>query len=202
MIKWTVGREWTRHRTFILGGGPSLRGFDAGQLRGHGKVIAINDAGLYMCPWADILFWSDRRWLDWNAHLLHLHTGERKVARKPPHVPLDCEVHVVDFHPPGLSTDPDAVGGCCSGSSAINLAYLLGSRQIVLLGFDMNDQGNWHNHHKKASALMSHAKRFIPALEGMAPTLAKLGCQVLNATQGSALQCFPVTTLAEVLRNG
>lgn len=161
----------------------------------------MNDAGLHMCPWADVLFWADRRWLEWNVDLLHLHTGERKVTRKAPHVNTGCRVHVVGFEPGHLSTNPEAVGGCCGGSSSINLAFLLGAKQVVLLGFDMRE-GNWHTNHKKPSAKGQHEKRFAPTLSRMAPRLAERGCDVVNATVGSALTCFPMVSFEEVLSDG
>lgn len=175
-----------------------MKGFDASRLRGRGRVIAVNDAGLYLAPWSDVLFWADRRWLDWNVDKLPMHTGPLKVSRKAPHLETGFDVKVMGFLPGRLSNDPEYVGGHCGGSSALNLAYLFGSRRIVLLGFDMRP-GNWHDNHKLPSLGGQHERRFIPALERMAPELRKAGCDVINATPGSALTCFPMLDLQEVL---
>lgn len=164
-------------------------------------MIAVNDAGLHLAPWSDILFWADRRWLDWNHEKLHLHTGLWKVSRKVPHLNTGYDVKVVGFLPGRLSNDPEYVGGHCGGSSAINLAYLLGAKRVVLLGFDMRP-GNWHNNHKLPPQKGQHENRFIPALKVMAPGLAEAGCEVVNATPGSALTCFPMISLEEVLSDG
>lgn len=194
MPQWKVPvDEWHGEAAFILGGGPSLRGFDAEQLRGRGRIIAVNDAGLHMAPWADMLFFADRRWLEWNADKLHLHQG-RIVSRRRPAV-MDDIIYWLSFTPGRLSTNPHEVGGLCGGSSAINIAYLLGASPIVLLGFDMRP-GNWHENHKRPPARNSHAFKFIPALEKMAPALEG---RVLNATPGSALTCFPMASLEDII---
>ena len=197
---------WAAETVFILGGGPSLRGFDASVLQGKGKVIGINEAGLTMAPWCDLLFWADRRWLDWNHDRLHLHTGEWKVARKQPHLSLPFDVKVLRFLPRRFSHCPDAVGGWDSGSSCINLAYLLGAARIILLGFDMHDvpldrwrEGNWHETHQEPPLEGQRANKFIPAHELMAFNLAKAGVEVINATPGSALTCYPIMPLERAL---
>jgi hypothetical protein len=206
-MNWQIPYDaWQGQTVFILGGGPSLKGFDASVLKGQGKVIGINEAGLTMAPWSDILFWADRRWLDWNHERLHLHAGEWKVTRKRPHIDLPYDVKSVRFLPRRFSHWPDAVGGWCSGSSCVNLAYLLGARRVVLLGFDMHDlpaerwrEGNWHNRHQEPPLTGQRTNRFIPAFEVMAPILKDRGVEVLNATPGSALQCFPFANLKDLI---
>lgn len=189
---------WAGETTFILGGGPSLRAFDCDQLKGHGRVIAVNDAGLYKAPWADVLFWADQRWLEWNQKKLGLHTGPLKITRKRPHVETRHDIKVMRFLPSKFSHAPDAVGGWCGGSSAINLAYLLGSRLVVLLGFDMRP-GNWHSNHKMPPVPNQHRDRFIPTIESMAPHLSEAGVKVFNATPDSALKCFPIADIEEFI---
>jgi hypothetical protein len=49
---------WEGEPCFIIGGGPSLKGFDFNRLRGQGRVIAINRA-LEYAPWADVVFFMD-----------------------------------------------------------------------------------------------------------------------------------------------
>lgn len=215
---WSVPTgEWAGQPCFILGGGPSLRGFDASVLRGKGRVIAVNDAGLYMAPWADMLYFSDTQWLGWNATKLHMYEGPLVVTRHMqnsrghPHRPKFSSREGIKSlklaHNRTFSTEPDAVGGWCSGGTSINVAALYGASPIVLLGFDMHDQplarwreGNWHSHHLIPTAPGRRAQRFIPHIEQMVPGLAAMGTEVLNATPDSALKCFPAVTLEEVLR--
>lgn len=207
MTPWTIpAGEWDGQAAFILGGGPSLKGFDVERLRGRGKVIGVNNAGIDLAPWCDVLFWADSRWLDWNHDRLHLHTGTWKVSRKRPHLPLGCDVKFMTFRPRRLSHWPDSLGGWCGGSSAINLAYLLGARVIVLLGFDMRDlppdqwrDGNWHDKHKLPPLEGQRRNKFIPVLEGFAPDLEQAGVLVLNTNERSALRCFPFADIEGLL---
>lgn len=204
-MNWNVPAEaWAGETAFILGGGPSLRGFNVERIRGRGRVIGVNEAGLTLAPWCDVLFWADKRWLGWNHDRLHLHTGQWKVTRKRPHVPVPFDVRVLRFLPRRLSHWPDAVGGWCGGSSALNLAYLLGARRIVLLGFDMHDvpverwqEGNWHDRHRDPPLKDQRASKFIPTLEAMAPELERAGVEVVNVNRESALRCFRFADLKE-----
>ena len=56
--------SWSGRRCFIVGGGPSLKGFDFERLRGE-RVIAINKA-FYDVPFADIVFAMDSPFLIWS----------------------------------------------------------------------------------------------------------------------------------------
>lgn len=197
MDNWRVPRDWVGEAVFIIGGGPSVKGFDFDRLRGR-RIIAVNNAGLDLVPWADVLFWADKRWLDWNVHRLGEHTGQYKVSRKLPHIPTGHDIKVLRFKPRRLSHLPDAVGGWCGGSSAINLAHLFGARVIVLMGFDMRP-GNWHDDHKLPPIDGQHREKFIPVLEAMEPELRACGVVVINTNPRSALRCFPFADIEELL---
>jgi hypothetical protein len=202
-MKWRVPAGlWAGRAAFILGGGPSLRGFDVDRLRGRGAVIGVNNAALDLAPWADLLFFADGmdRWYGWNRNRLHLFQGDLIVTRTQVPPPHDPRLRRLIFDPKqALSRDPAVLAGFCGGSSAINLAHLLGARVIVLLGFDMRSNGNWHDLHRLPSLPDQHRAKFIPALERMAPELDRDGCLVLNATPGSALRCFPEADIEELL---
>lgn len=189
---------WAGEACVVLGGGPSLKGFDCARLRRRARVIAVNNAGLDLAPWADVLFWADRRWLDWNHQRLGEHTGPLKITRKPPQIDTGHDIKVMRFLPRRLSHERDALGGWCGGSSAINLAYLMGARVIILMGFDMRP-GNYHADHRLPPIEGQHRERFIPTLEAMEPELTARGVTVLNATPRSALRCFPFAHIEELL---
>jgi hypothetical protein len=199
---WTVPREWPGETAFLLGGGPSLRGFDAEVLRGRGRVIAINNSFL-LAPWADVLYYADRSW--WRAHraaVLASWTGGRRVSIG---TSEDGTQRLRCAGVAGLSDDPSAVKhGSNGGYQAINLAYLLGAVRIVLLGYDMHVDGertHWHEGHARqgasgqAKALAMFAGRFPALVE----PLRAAGVEVINATPGSALQCWPYSPLEEIL---
>lgn len=198
--------DWRGETVFILGGGPSLRGFDAERLRGR-RVIAVNEAGLSMCPWADIMFWADLRFAYWNLdRIVHENQSEYRYT---------CQKYAIEDIPraryiqwqacrpgqPGscFSADPEMISGFDGGSRCINLAYHTGARYVVLLGFDMHDYpreiwqaGNWHTAHKEPPLPNQRAQKFIPAHNRMAAEIARLMLpfEVINATAGSALKCW------------
>lgn len=181
--------DWQGEPCVILGGGPSLPKALVPRLRGRARVIAVNDAGLVLAPWADVLYFSDKQWHEWNRAELGKYEGPLLLSRSPVD---DARVRLIGrtLRMP-LSTKPDILAGVCGGSNAINLAFLRGASPIILLGFDMRP-GNWHLRHKKPPRPNAHSHDFIPALKRMAVELEKTGCRVINATPGSALQCFPI----------
>ena len=199
LTPWSVPCRWQGRTAFILGGGPSLAEVDVDRLQGLGPVIAVNDAGLIRAPWADVLYFSDgeQRWFGWNKDQLPLYRGPLIVTRQE----VAAGSHDIKLlgwaKGVALSTDPRFVAGYCGGSNAINLAFLFGASRIVLFGFDMRP-GNWHDRHKKP-ARDNYRDRFIPAIERMAVVLAMHSVEVVNATPGSALACFPIRTPAEIM---
>jgi len=215
MANWRVPLgEWSGSPAHILGGGASLAEFDGSALEGQ-RVIGINEAGLTLAPWCDILFWADTRWLEWNVDRLHLHTGARKVCRQSPFVRTrGCSketaraveravtahriLHLPQERKVALSQDAARLAGIDSGGSAINLAYLLGANPICLHGFDMTP-GHFHDRHLMPSQPERYAEQLIPGMRRMARSLEARGAVVINCTSGSALDCFPVGDLDEVL---
>lgn len=200
---WTVPREWEHETCFILGGGPSLRGFDAGVLAGRGRVIAINNAYL-LAPWADVLFYCDRSW--WQAHraeALRVFRGRYRVSIG---TSEDGTLLLRSTGVEGLERRPDSLKhGGNSGYLAIGLAYHFGASRIVLLGYDMHTNGtetHWHPGHpnwtpeSQAKALAG----YVPHFASLVTPLKAAGVEILNATPGSALMCFPFAPLAEILR--
>ena len=181
--------DWQGEPCVILGGGPSLPKALVPRLEGRARVVAVNDAGLLLAPWADVLYFSDKQWHEWNRAELVKYKGPLLLSRSPVD---DARVRLIGrtLRTP-LSHKPDILAGVCGGANAINIAFLRGASPIILLGFDMRP-GNWHTRHKKPPRPNAHNFDFIPALKRMAVELEKAGHRVINATPGSALQCFPI----------
>jgi hypothetical protein len=206
MIRWTVEPEWTGETCYIIGGGPSVLKTDTTNL--PGRIIATNEAGLTVRPDADVLFFADLRWWEWNKDRMHLYTGPRIVTNNLMNNSPD-RVHYLNRYRGNqnlglpLSEDPTRLSGWCSGGRCINLAFLLGAREIVLIGFDMHekDGDNFHNMHKSPPLKGRKAERFIPSIEAFLPGLNKHGVNVVNCTPGSALTCFPIMSLEEYHAN-
>jgi len=198
---WSVPTgAWKGEACFILGGGPSLPVEMVPEFIKRGRVIAINTA-YKLHPEADICYFADLNFFEWNRRDLHNYTGPLLLTRNDlPHIRCKRKIRRI-AHMGGyrLSRDPGHLAGWCSGSNALNLAYLHGADPIVLLGFDMKPVGNWHSEHKKTTRPDRYEKKYIPFFEAMAPELAKDGIRVLNASPGSALSCFPIIDPEEIL---
>lgn len=201
-MRWSVPREWEGQTAYIIGGGPSVLKCDTNNL--PGRIIATNEAGLTIRPDADVLLFSDMRWWEWNKDRMRLYTGPRIVTNNLMNN-SPAKVHYLDRLRGNqnlglpLSEDPTRLSGWCSGGRAINLAYLFGASEIVLIGFDMHerDGDNFHDKHQAKPLKGRKAERFIPAIECLKPGLDKAGVRVVNCTPGSALKCFPIMSLEE-----
>jgi hypothetical protein len=200
-MTWTVPRDWPGETCFLLGGGPSLRGFDASILAGH-RVIAINNSW-ELAPTADALYFCDGGW--WRTH------GHRAAAGfKGEHIVTLSDIRhpaVKNIRNAGrvaLSTIPHRLAhGSNSGYQAINLAFLFGATRIVLLGYDMKVQPgrtHWHAGHGKDDHTQSHVlATFAKHFPRLVEPLRAAGVEVLNATPDSALTCWPFRHLSDIL---
>ena len=191
---------------FILGGGPGLLKQPYQQLSNR-RCIAVNNS-YRIAPWSEAVWFGDVKWWDW-------HQLEVLASRIP--IATCCEnskleqwkgSHQILFYNRdrerrfGISQRDGFVSwNKSSGASAINLAYYMGARTIVLIGFDMRPvkgMKNWHDDHLEKPGLrpyFRHLKCF-PAIKRDAD---ELGLTILNATPGSAIKQFPIIDLKEVL---
>lgn len=211
---WTVPREWPGETVFLLAGGPSLTGFDPEILRGRGRVIAINNSYV-LCPWADALYFCDVSW--WKHHrdeVLKTFTGKHMISMG---MSGDGVRRLRNSGLAGLETDPGGLRhGTNSGYQAINLAYHFGAKRIVLLGYDMRvnasqtngrktERAHWHqghpwNHIDYPAYERIMKENWLPRFSLLAEPLASAGVEILNATPGSALTCWPMRSLEDILQ--
>ena len=239
-IPWVVPRLWEGSDCWIIGGGTSMpRQFGIPEnvitavMRGeqppsaytsylaplHDKhVIGINNA--YMLgEWLSCVFFGDYNW--YVTHQLPLAEWQGlKVSCAAKFGVMRYEG--VKWLPKnekkfgGISEDPGKV--CWNGNSgvaAFSLAYNLGVRRILLLGFDMkldsNNVSHWHGSHTKdattgltvvganpmrrASAFYRHTK-YMP---DVAADAKRLKLEILNVNPDSDIEEFPKIKLNQVL---
>lgn len=203
---------WAGKRCFIIGGGPSLRGFDFERLRPE-KTIAINRA-FEFCMHADILFSMDSRFYDWviRDHIPASMARRRFYQYEGYKVFLDTgdypfeNVYYLKWsgRREGLSRSMKAglCSGINSGYAALNLAYCLKANPIYLLGFDMkfNHLGS---HFHSGYPIRDHEHRFKAFADFFAlaaPTLEAQGVRVYNLSPDSDLDCFEKKSADEVLQ--
>lgn len=185
---------------FIIGGGPSLTGFNFDLLKNR-KVMAINKA-YESYPNADILFWSDTRFWNWfKEDIIKFHGLKYTISLGSKH---DSVINLARGGRHGLSkTNTTLVHGDNSGYAALNLAYLLGFSKIVLLGYDMtnlDDQSHFHSgYESKPVSNDVYTSRFMLGFPIIADLLKKEGVRVYNASPISKLTCFEKITIEQAL---
>lgn len=169
-------------------------------------MIAVNDA-YRLLPGAAVLYACDAAW--WHHHKgAPDFQGERWSSHgSPSPTRHNDKTEVAERYgvrlvwgrdQAGFSTDPEAIHyGSNSGFQAVNLALLMGARRVVLVGFDMHGAHFFGAHPKPLRNTTSYGG-FIRAFERAADRLPE-GVQILNATPGSALRCFPMVSLDDVL---
>lgn len=203
--------EWKGSRCFVIGGGPSITGFDFERLRGE-KIIAINKAYEY-CDFADIMFSMDSRYYNGIVRGFLGSKAKRKFdAFKGYKVWLDTmnfrynDIYYLmkagDFGL-SLSMEDGLRHGNNSGYAAVNLAFCLGANPIYLLGYDMKHKSNGQTHFHEGypwGQNPGQARAFAQGFDEMVPVLKDKGIRVINLNPDSALKCFPRKAINEVLQ--
>ena len=196
---WNIPKLYLGKTVLILGNGPSLPKLVTPKLLNKYPTIGVNDAGFL--DGVDILFFGDAKWWRIRGHKMKGFCGLMVTYNR---------------HPEGLggASYPSNIlmvghksgSGICpinslikfnrsSGAAAINLAYHLGAKQVVLLGFDMrqiNGKKNWFDREWESDNTrnMSYEK-FLQPFPQIAYDAECLGLDVVNATPNSALTNFP-----------
>jgi hypothetical protein len=209
--------SWKGQRCFIIGGGPSLTGFNFSQLR-YEKVIAINKS-FVAAPFAEIAFAIDRQFQDWVTNPDKgggvMEEAQKKWGNFEGHkvwLKIPGEIYQSDIEFVRLaghegisqSLEEGVFDGSNSGYAAINLAITLGANPIYLLGYDMkhDKEGNSHFHGgypkpQVEKQLEMFARKF-PALAKQAK---EKGIQIINLNKDSALECFEFGDLPKLNKN-
>jgi len=188
---WAPEREWEGQDAFLIGGGPSLKGFDFTQLQGL-HTIGCNDA-IHLGPEiVEVLLFGDRMWWERNKHL---------IKDFPNRVVTDCpfllrynfpRILKMSRERDGLHSGSTLGWNFSTGASAINLALSFGAKRIFLLGYDLSSKGkesHWHSYNTKVIREDSF-QGFIRGFERVKKNLPE-DVRIFNVTDGSSrLECF------------
>lgn len=192
---------WVGETVYVIGGGPSLIGFNWNSLIGK-RTIAINKA-IVSYPNADALYWTDSRVYGWYKQDIDKFRGLKYTIRHHATYPADVKV-LRKSNKFGLEEAKDALcHGNNSGYAAINLAYLLGAKKIVLLGYDMHNEGTKSHYHEgypvPATGDNIYRDQFIPGFQILADLLRQKKVEVYNASPKSSLTVWPRISLDQAL---
>ena len=185
-----VSPYWDDKPVAIVGGGPSLTGFDYEQLRGA-HVLAVGRAILAI-PWADAGFGLGEMPEQLDAVPMRVYWAVPDEERPPPSRNITF-LHRLDGHV--LSEDPGSVSGKTSGFGAVQVAIHKRAKRIVLFGFDY-DGSNGGPHSGEGSAAYQRrrvrdieswrtwAEHFRVFVQRLQETM------VVNACPTSNIACF------------
>lgn len=195
--------DWRGETALICGTGPSIASMPLHLARDRVKVIAIKSAWLHV-PWADVLYGIDRGW--WIAHqgakgfagikCSPSPTAARVFGLRQTRVKLGARLVMEPIGTLGCGLRD---GGGHSGWQAINLAVQLGARRIVLAGFEMT----WRPGVVPAAGVArpdaQRIERWRAEMDAAVSEFSAIGCEVVNATPGSALRNYPFCDFEEAL---
>lgn len=192
----TVPKLWPGSTMVCIATGPSLTQAQVDAVRDKARVIVVNDA-YRLAPWADVLYAADAKWWKWHKNVPGF--AGRKYSIDPTQiVGIDT---LRNSGETGLCLGPHGLRtGHNSGYQAINLAVHLGAKRIILLGYDM--QGARNKQHFFGKHPDGSQPPFAACLKDFATLvgpLAAAGVEIVNCTPGSAIRCFRVARLEDVV---
>jgi len=200
---------WAGQDAFVIGGGASLRGFDWSLLECR-NTIGCNAAFTLGVNFCKVCHFSDWKWfikfesdlkdyaLSGGKVITHLRT---LIPRKRMYN-LDW-IEIMAREKNGLHHDALGFGGN-SGCSAVNLALIMGTKRVFLLGFDCKItnpvQTHWHDLRiDRPSAI--HYEKFMQGWQALAEHLPVKfpGCEIINLNPDSAIPFFPKLEPSQIL---
>lgn len=184
---------------FIVGGGPSLHGFDFNRLNGK-RVIVLNHSYLY-CE-HEILIYLDNKFVSETRDRGHdLANWPQKVVTGPQGgIGSGKSVTTLQYADKLSKQHWKAYSSKQSGLFAINFALLANASRIFLLGFDarfMNGMGHYysdkwkHNRDSKGQGPYSQNAKYFDEFST---------CEnIYNCSGASLIKTFPYVSIDEIL---
>lgn len=190
-----------RKHCYVIGGGPSLIGFDFSALPAGYRIGANRAAWLANCNCfvtVDVNFhrYEAARIAEFgaNAHVA--------LSRPEPPIPGICYWQLLTGTVK-LATAPGVLAGSNSGFAALNLAVQMGFREIALLGFDMrwiDKRSHFHEGYDQLPILRHNLTHWAAEFDLITGQLHELGVSVTNFVGpfGSMITAFPTAPLDDL----
>jgi hypothetical protein len=182
---WSVPREWTGERCFVLCGGESLRAQRHLVPALKGRIIAVKHSVL-LRPDADVLFFAGERPAEIAPSLLKAFRGTYVVVRGKGHPVFPDSAKRIwrtTTHERWSETTTE-VAGYDAGTSAINLAMLFGVTEIIVLGYDMVG-GRWFTGeipHYLPNPIEAVVQQHLAPLPTLAADAVHKGIRIVNCS--------------------
>jgi len=187
----------------IIASGPSLTQEQVDYCKDKADVMVIND-NYKLAPWADWLYACDFDW--WGHHYKDIRKSFSGELWTQDERAIDAfaNINIIEgTHKRGLGKDGIIHFGQNSGYQAINLAYLWGYTEIILIGYDMKldytGRRHWFGDHPQPLDKKANYDKWISNFQGLALDLEEEGIKVYNCTTSTALDCFEIEKLENVL---
>lgn len=191
----------------LIATGPSLTADQIEHVRTHrdavDAVMGVNDA-YRICDFLDLLYAADGRWIEHHRDTLRPLSFDKWTAidKRYDFSPEWSAIKIISTDKSGLSLDREAlIGGCHSGYQLINLAYLMGFRTVILLGYDARAGGHhfFGKHPTRDLDVESNFKRWMIRYKHLADDAERVGLTIINATASSAIPYFEKRPIEEIL---
>jgi len=185
--------DWAGRTVVCIASGPSLTAEDCETVRASGHPVIVVNTSFKLCPWADVLFAHDGKWLK-EYHKEYQAVFKGRV--------LSAAQIARNFGAESLYGVPwfGAVGN--SGVCAIAIAIAGNAAKIVLLGYDCQKTGgqvHWHGDHPKNLSNALSISRWPGQFERMAKRAHAARIPVVNVSRETSLKCFERQTLEQAL---
>jgi hypothetical protein len=168
----------------ILATGPSMSVELADSLRSELRIV-VNDAFM-VAPDADALCANDRAWWAVNPEAM-LFNGRRFSA------------HNLGRGVEQIASTPVVNQSSNSALLALHVAVtIFGAKRVLLYGLDMHGTHYFGPHRERPNTTPHRFEIFKQQFAAYARTLKHVS--VINATRGSALQCFPFAAELETVK--
>jgi hypothetical protein len=196
---------------FIIGGGSSLKKIIPDpSVIARRDVIATNDAYLIF-PEAMLCHFGDEVWFRWHSKDRGFPDNFKGLITTAAQSNLQRQWgaygRIMCFGRDttkftGLSRDPWKVCGSNSGHHAINIAYHLGYKKVLLIGFDMDaaaPETHWHNNHKRSTNTDQYSMSMLPGMKSIAKDIQGKDFKIINLNRNSAIECFEFGDIKDYL---
>jgi hypothetical protein len=199
----SIGAPWWDDRPVaVLGGGPSLKGFDFERLRGC-HVLAVKGC-MFDAPWADAGFGLDMpRYQEWRDKLAKLPGRiywavpiEQLEATGPP--PSENVTFLQRLVGQSVGLPSEIYGGGTSGYGALQICIHKRAKRIVLFGFDYDGafdpnasfRHNDQHYVKRRAQVQQNWIEWAEHFETYRVPFAERGIECWNACPQSKIETF------------